>query len=345
MESKKEKVLITGSAGFIGSELCKKMIRNGHHVIGLDSIDDYYSPKLKEARLSEIKKESNNYSGSWIFKKISLEDKQELTKIFINFSPNIVVNLAAQAGVRFSINNPLPYVNSNLVGFVNLLECCKTYKVSNFIYASSSSVYGGNNNYPYKEEQSVNHPVSLYAATKKSNELIAHSYSHLFKIPATGLRYFTVYGPWGRPDMAPMKFTKAILKGEKIQVYNFGKMQRDFTYIDDVIEGTYRCCFKKAFPSDKFDKKNPDPSISFAPHRIFNIGNSKPIELMYFIELIEKALDKKADKDFQPLQPGDVISTSADTEALKKWIGFSPNTSIEKGIKSFVTWYKDFYNF
>lgn len=344
MESKKQKVLITGSAGFIGAALSNKMIENGHTVIGVDNINDYYCTILKEARLNQIQKKLNKSSGKWIFRKISLEDKNELNKIFKEFSPNIVVNLAAQAGVRYSLENPTSYVNSNLVGFVNLLECCKDNQVSNFVYASSSSVYGGNNNIPYNERQSVNHPVSLYAATKKSNELIAHSYSHLFNIPSTALRYFTVYGPWGRPDMAPMIFTKAILNGEKISIYNFGKMQRDFTYIDDVVDSTYRCCFKKAEPFYAFDKSNPDPSTSFAPHRIFNIGNSEPIALMNFVELLEKELNVKAKKEFLPIQPGDVKSTAADTTALNNWIGFRPNTPIRKGIKEFISWYKSFYN-
>ncbi len=344
MEFKKQKILITGAAGFIGSELSKKMIRNGHSVIGLDNINDYYSKKLKESRLLEIKKTSEKYSAYWDFKKITLEDYEKLSEIFSQTKPDIVVNLAAQAGVRYSIDNPFSYINSNLVGFTNLLECCRNHKVSNLVYASSSSVYGGNTNLPYSEKQSVNHPISLYAATKKSNELIAHSYSHLFNIPSTGLRYFTVYGPWGRPDMAPMIFTKSILNGEKIKIFNYGEMFRDFTFIDDVIEGTYRCCFKQPIKSKGFDKANPDPSSSFAPHRVFNIGNSKPIKLLYFIELLEKGLNKKADKDFQSMQPGDVISTAANTEALEKWIRFSPNTSIEEGVEKFLFWYRDFYN-
>ena len=341
MQVKNPKVLITGAAGFIGSELAIKFLKNGNNVFGIDNLNDYYSVNLKKLRLSNLSEKSKEYSGNWNFKKVSLENYSDLKDVFFKFSPDIVVNLAAQAGVRFSIENPFSYIQSNIVGFTNLLECCRKNNVSSLVYASSSSVYGGNKNLPYSEKQGVNHPVSLYAATKKSNELIAHSYSHLYKIPSIGLRYFTVYGPWGRPDMAPMILPKSILENKKISIYNYGKMQRDFTYIDDIVEGTFRCCFKPAQASTKFDYLSPDPSLSFAPHMVFNIGNSKPIELMYFIELLEKFIGKKAIKDFQPLQPGDVLCTAADTKSLENWIEFTPNTSIESGVDKFIKWFKN----
>ncbi len=345
MKIKDPNVLITGAAGFIGSQLALKFLQNGNNVMGIDNLNDYYSVELKKTRLSNILEKSKNYSGKWNFKKVSLENYSDLKIIFSKFVPDIVVNLAAQAGVRYSIENPFSYIQSNIVGFTNLLECCRKYEVSNLVYASSSSVYGGNKNLPYNEKQGVNHPVSLYAATKKSNELIAHSYSHLYKIPAIGLRYFTVYGPWGRPDMAPMIFAKSILESKKISIFNYGKMQRDFTYIEDIVEGTFRCCFKPAKPSTKFDHLSPNPAVSFAPHMLFNIGNSKPIELMYFIELLEKSLGARAIKDFQPLQPGDVLSTAADTKSLENWIQFTPKTSIESGVDKFIKWFKFYYKY
>ena len=345
MQTKNPIVLITGAAGFIGSELALKFLKNGNSVIGIDNLNDYYSVNLKKSRLSNIFEKSKHYPGKWEFKKVSLEIYSDLKNIFSKFSPNIVVNLAAQAGVRYSIENPFSYIQSNIVGFTNLLECCKEYNVSSLVYASSSSVYGGNKKLPYSEKQGANHPVSLYASTKRSNELIAHSYSHLYKIPAIGLRYLTVYGPWGRPDMAPMIFAKSILENKKISVYNYGDMQRDFTYIEDIIEGTFRCCFKPAQALTNFDYSITDPSVSFAPHMVFNIGNSKPINLMYFIELLENFLGKKAIKDFQPLQPGDVLSTAADTELLENWIQFTPKTSIESGVEKFTKWFKFYYKY
>ena len=333
--------LVTGAAGFIGAALVQRLIKDGENVIGIDNLNNYYDVNLKKARLSEI--ESIAKKRTWIFYELSIENKDELFKIFERERPQSVINLAAQAGVRYSLENPAVYIQSNLVGFGNILESCRIYNVENLIYASSSSVYGGNKLLPFSERQPVNHPISLYAASKKANELMAHTYSHLFNLPATGLRFFTVYGPWGRPDMAPMIFAKAILSGQPIKVFNHGAMQRDFTYIDDIVEGIYRCCFKPATINVDFDPSNPDPATANAPHRIFNIGNTNPIKLMDFIELLENILGKKAIKRFESLQPGDVISTSADTTALEKWINFSPKTSLEEGVKNFADWYKSFY--
>ena len=337
------KILITGAAGFIGAALSKRLIKDGQTVIGVDNINSYYDVNLKKSRLLEIDnlKEKNN--NNWIFKKISIENHNLIFDIFEKYKPNIVVNLAAQAGVRYSITNPYAYLQSNLLGFGNILEACRKFDVQNLIYASSSSVYGGNLNLPYKEDQGVNHPVSLYAATKKSNELMAHSYSHLYGIPATGLRFFTVYGPWGRPDMAPMIFADAIIQNKPISIFNHGDMMRDFTFIDDIIEGVFRCCFKPAISESNFNYFEPKPSKSFAPHRIFNIGNNQPINLLDFIEYLEKALDKKAIKDFKPMQKGDVKETFADTDLLEEWIDFKPSTSIDKGISLFINWYTNFY--
>ena len=336
-------ILITGAAGFIGASLVQRLLKFGQNVIGIDNLNSYYDKNLKKARLEEIEKTPRNGSDSWSFYEMSLEDTNRLEDLFKNKKPYLVVNLAAQAGVRYSLRNPAAYLQSNLVGFGNILESCRHNEVSHLIYASSSSVYGGNINLPFQEIQAVNHPVSLYAATKKSNELMAHSYSHLFDLPCTALRFFTVYGPWGRPDMAPMLFAKAILAGEPIRVNNFGNMKRDFTFIDDIVEGIFRCCQKPATPNTEFDPLNPDPATSSAPHRIFNIGNSQPIDLLYFISLIEENLGIKAKKNLQPLPDGDVISTAADTQALHDWIGFAPNTSIEEGLELFLKWYVDFY--
>ncbi len=335
-------ILITGAAGFIGAALAKQLLEKELRVIGIDNLNDYYDPGLKNARLKVV--EDNNSQSNWIFYKLNLEDKDDLHRIFSKEKPKVVINLAAQAGVRYSIENPGAYIQSNVVGFGNILEECRHSEVEHLIYASSSSVYGGNRNLPFNETQPVNHPVSLYAATKKSNELMAHTYSHLYKLPATGLRFFTVYGPWGRPDMAPILFAKAILNNEPIKIFNFGQMQRDFTYIDDIVEGVLRCCDKPATTNEKFDPMSPDPSTAAAPHRIFNIGNNQPTELMRFIQLLEDSLGKIAIKEFLPMQPGDVISTSADTSALNEWVGFKPSTSIEKGIKEFATWYKSYYS-
>jgi UDP-glucuronate 4-epimerase len=337
----KRPVLITGAAGFIGAALALRLLERGDRVVGIDNLNNYYDPGLKRARLARLEAAAN--PGAWRFELVALEDGQALMALFAEEQPLVVVNLAAQAGVRYSLENPAAYIQSNLVGFGHILEGCRHHGVKNLVYASSSSVYGGNRNLPFNERQSVNHPVSLYAASKKANELMAHTYSHLYGVPATGLRFFTVYGPWGRPDMAPMLFAKAILAGEPIKVFNHGKMQRDFTYIDDIVEGVLRCCDKPATANPDFDPLAPDPATAAAPHRVFNIGNSQPTELLRFIEVMEQALDCKAVKDFQPMQPGDVIATAADTQALEDWVGFSPGTPIETGVNQFARWYRDFY--
>ena len=335
-------ILITGAAGFIGYHLSKNLLDKDNFVLGFDNLNSYYDVSLKKARLESLFKSSGEKN---IFKLIegNLEDKQKLTKIFEKYKPKIVINLAAQAGVRFSIENPSAYIQSNIVGFGNILELCRNFNVENLIYASSSSVYGGNANIPYKESQGVDHPVSLYAATKKSNELMAHTYSHLYGLPCTGLRFFTVYGPWGRPDMALFLFTKSIIKGETIKIFNNGNMIRDFTYIDDIIESLIRLINKPATKDINFDKINPNPSTSWCSHRIFNIGNSQPIPLMEYIYAIEKALGIEAKKEYLPMQAGDVEITSADTSSLERWINFKPNTSINDGVLKFVEWYKNFY--
>ena len=334
-------VLVTGAADFIGAALSIRLLQRGDRVVGLDNLNDYYDPSLKQARLRQI--EATAPVGSWRFERMALEDEPALMALFADERPQVVVNLAAQAGVRYSLENPAAYIQSNLVGFGNVLEGCRHYGTENLVYASSSSVYGGNRNLPFHERQPVNHPVSLYAASKKANELMAHTYSHLYGLPATGLRFFTVYGPWGRPDMAPMLFARAILAGEPIKVFNYGKMQRDFTYIDDIVEGVIRCCDKPATVNPDFDPLQPDPATAAAPHRVFNIGNSQPTELLRFIEVMEQALGCQAIKDFQEMQPGDVVATAADTTALKEWIGFVPSTSIEDGIQVFSEWYRRYH--
>ena len=333
-------VLVTGAAGFIGAALSQRLLLRGDRVVGLDNLNDYYDPALKQARLREI--EAVAPSNAWRFERMSLEDGDALMDLFAAETPSVVVNLAAQAGVRYSLENPAAYIQSNLVGFGHILESCRHHGVGHLVYASSSSVYGGNRNLPFHERQAVNHPVSLYAATKKANELMAHTYSHLYGLPATGLRFFTVYGPWGRPDMAPMLFARAILAGEPIKVFNHGKMQRDFTYIDDIVEGVLRCCDKPATANPDFDSLHPDPATAAAPHRLFNIGNSQPTELMRFITVMEQALGREAVKDFQPMQPGDVVATAAETEALEGWVGFRPSTSIETGVNYFARWYRTY---
>ena len=333
-------VLVTGAAGFIGAALSKRLLLRGDRVVGLDNLNDYYDPALKQARLLQI--EAIAPSGAWRFERMALEDGAALMALFAEEKPDVVVNLAAQAGVRYSLENPSAYIQSNLVGFGNVLEGCRHHGVEHLVYASSSSVYGGNRNLPFHERQPVNHPVSLYAASKKANELMAHTYSHLYSLPATGLRFFTVYGPWGRPDMAPMLFARAILAGEPIKVFNHGKMQRDFTYIADIVEGTLRCCDKPATLDSEFDPLHPDPATAAAPHRVFNIGNSQPVELLRFIEMMEVALGREAIKEFQPMQPGDVVATAADTSALEHWVGFKPSVSLAIGIEKFASWYVDF---
>ena len=334
-------ILVTGAAGFIGAALTIRLLHRGDRVVGIDNLNDYYDPTLKQARLAQI--EAIAPSGAWRFEALSLEDADALSAVFAEERPQVVVNLAAQAGVRYSLENPAAYIQSNLVGFGNLLEGCRHYGTENLIYASSSSVYGGNRNLPFHERQPVNHPVSLYAASKKANELMAHTYSHLYGLPATGLRFFTVYGPWGRPDMAPMLFARATLAGEPIKVFNHGKMQRDFTYIDDIVEGVLRCCDKPATANPEFDPLQPDPATAAAPQRVFNIGNSQPTELLRFIEVMEQALGRESIKDFQPMQPGDVVATAADTSALENWVGFKPSTSLVFGVEKFAAWFIRFY--
>ena len=338
-------ILITGVAGFIGYHLCKKLINTEYNLVGIDNMNSYYDPKLKEERLKDIKISIIDKLDNFVFKKCNLEDEKILENIFKIYQPSIVINMAAQAGVRYSIENPKSYVNSNLVGFSNLIECCRKYHTENFIYASSSSVYGGNTKLPFSEKDEVNHPVSLYAATKKANELIAHSYSHLYGLPSTGLRFFTVYGPWGRPDMAPMIFTKAILENKPIKIFNNGHMSRDFTFIDDVIEILKQLINKPAFPDNNFSRKSPNPSTSWSPYRIFNIGNNNSLSLMSFINFLEEELNIKAIKRYVPMQQGDVEETFADTLSIEEYTGYKPNTNFKKGIRIFVNWYKEFYNY
>ena len=337
-------ILVTGAAGFIGFHITKRLLREGFEVVGMDNLSPYYDLRLKKARLQELEDFSKKQSVKFFFFKDDLENKNFLTDLFRKYKFNKVVNLAAQAGVRYSIENPSSYINSNIVGFANLLEVCRRNDIENLIYASSSSVYGGNKRLPFSEEHNVDHPVSLYAASKKANELMAHSYSHLYGIPTTGLRFFTVYGPWGRPDMALFLFTKSILKGEPIQIFNKGEMIRDFTFIDDITESLFRVINKEASSDSNFDYLQPSPSSSWAPYKIFNIGNSNPINLMDFITTIEEMIGRKAKKEFLDMQPGDVASTSADTELLENWIGFKPRTSVKEGIKKFIDWYTDFYD-
>ena len=348
-------VIVTGCAGFIGFHLTKYLLELGIPVFGVDNINSYYDVSLKKARLQVLEKESIKFSVPFEFYKIDIEDFESLDKVFkssSNFNKYLtdnhqikVVNLAAQAGVRYSIENPFAYIQSNLVGFINVLELCKKYQIDHLVYASSSSVYGGNTNLPFNEKNSVDHPVSLYAATKKSNELMAHSYSHLYGLPTTGLRFFTVYGPWGRPDMALFLFTKAIIEKKPIKVFNNGNMVRDFTYIQDIVKSLVKVIFKNPKLNSNFDSDNPLPNSSWAPYKIFNIGNSNAVKLMDYVEALEKELGIKAEKIFMNMQPGDVAATISDTNSLEEWIGFKPNTSIEKGIKEFVKWYKDFYGY
>ena len=342
----KEYILITGAAGFIGAALSKKLLLSRYKVLGIDNLNDYYDVNLKKDRIKNLisTSEGIDCKHNWKFYKCDIADYENLKEIFLNYKPKFVINLAAQAGVRYSLEKPLKYINSNIHGFFNVLELCREFDVRHLIYASSSSVYGGNEYLPFSEKHSVNHPISLYAATKKSNELMAHSYSHLFKFAATGLRFFTIYGPWGRPDMAPMIFSKAILNNEPIYLFNNGNMRRDFTYIDDAIDVIISCLNKLPFPNKEFDKLKPDPSTSFAAHKILNVGNSKSIHLKKFLSLLEKQLGKKATIINKEIQPGDVRETLCDNANLKEWIGFSPNTSIEKGIEKFAKWYLSYMN-
>ena len=333
----KDLILITGVSGFIGFNLAKNLLLNDKYVIGIDNMNSYYDPNLKEARLNQLRKYSNNFK----FYKTDLINKSEINDIFKAHKPKIVINLAAQAGVRYS-ENPNEYINSNVLGFMNILEASRDIKVENLIYASSSSVYGGNKVLPFSENHNVDHPVSIYAATKKANELMAHTYSHLFNIPTIGLRFFTVYGPWGRPDMALFLFTKAIIEGEPIQVFNNGNMSRDFTYIDDIVNSIIKLIDKPAYPLENASL-NKNPSSSWAPYRIFNIGNSNPTSLMNYIKAIEDELSLKAKCNFLDLQPGDVPNTYADTSLLEDWIDYKPTTKIEDGVKNFVNWYRSYY--
>ena len=342
MSLKKKKIIVTGAAGFIGSGIVNRLLSESVEVLGIDNMNNYYNPFLKERRIEAI--EEIDKKNLWSFYKVNLEDTQKIDKIFKEYKPDIVINLAAQAGVRYSIEKPMDYIESNIVGFLNILEGCRNYKVEHLIYASSSSVYGGNKFTPFKECTSVDHPVSLYAATKKSNEILAHSYSHLFQIPMTGLRFFTVYGPMGRPDMAPMIFADAILRGQSIDVFNNGEMSRDFTYIDDVIDAIYKCCLKTPYPNIHFYETKPDPSTSFAPHRIFNVGSNNPTNLLDFIQLLESSLGSKAIKKMKPMQPGDIKATFADIDRLKNWVNFTPKTSLNSGLIKFALWYKEYFH-
>ncbi len=332
------KVLITGSAGFIGFSLAIKLLKKNIEVIGIDNHNTYYDPKLKTARVALLEN-FKNYSH----KKVDIANKDSVNDIFLKNKPEVVVNLAAQAGVRYSIENPFAYIESNINGYINILESCRHYEVQNLIYASSSSVYGSNTKMPFNIHQSVDHPLSLYAATKKSNELMAHTYSHLYDIPTTGLRFFTVYGPWGRPDMALFKFTKNIISKKPIEVYNYGKHKRDFTYIDDITEVISRVINMPAKPNNNWDSDKPDPGSSRAPWRVYNIGNNRPVDLMEYISAIENALGMKAKINFLPLQPGDVPTTYADVNELIKDFNFKPKTDVKDGIEKFINWYKEFY--
>ena len=337
------KIIITGVVGFIGYHLCKKLLEENISIIGIDNVNSYYDVKLKEARLQKLKNIQLKNGTMFQFIKEDINNKDIINNIFSEYKPDIVVNLAAQAGVRYSIENPSAYIQTNLVGFSNILEACRNFSIKHLIYASSSSVYGGNTKMPFSEKQLADHPVSLYAATKRSNELLAHSYSHLYSLPSTGLRFFTVYGPWGRPDMALFLFTKSILEGKAIKVFNNGKMTRDFTFIDDVIESIFRLIKKAPIPDKGFDTSNPRTDKSWAPHRIFNIGNSTPESLEDYIKAIEEALGIKAKKELMPMQPGDVRSTFSDCKMLEQYINYRPTTSINEGVKSFINWYKEFY--
>lgn len=330
--------LVTGAAGFIGFHLSKRLLDEGCSVIGLDNLNNYYDVDLKKARLAILERERN-----FQFILANLEDRQAIDAVFVNHDVNIVVNLAAQAGVRYSLENPHAYIDSNIIGFMNILEACRDNSIEHLVYASSSSVYGSNEKMPSSTSDSVDHPVSLYAATKKANELMAHTYSHLYDLPTTGLRFFTVYGPWGRPDMALFLFTKAILNDEPIKVFNHGKMERDFTYIDDIIEGVVRVLPNRPILDNMFDRQYPDPGSSHAPYKVYNIGNGRPVQLLEFIQTLERCLGREAMKEFLPLQAGDVPKTYADVDDLARDVGFSPSTPVSEGIRQFVDWFRMYY--
>ena len=331
--------LVTGAAGFIGFHMAERLLRDGNEVVGLDNLNDYYDVALKQDRL-KILQEHSDFS----FHKASLEDSQCIENIFGGGKFDVVIHLAAQAGVRYSLENPKRYIDSNIVGFLNILEACRHNKIEHLLFASSSSVYGANTRIPFSVHDNVDHPLSLYAATKKSNELMAHTYSHLYSLPVTGLRFFTVYGPWGRPDMVPFLFTKAIVANEPIKVFNYGKMKRDFTYIDDIVEGIFRLIKKVPEPDASWTGDAPDPGTGRGPYKIYNIGNSQPVDLEEFISVLEDKLGRKAIKEYLPLQPGDVPITYADIDDLVRDIGFKPNTPIQAGVEKFVDWYKEYYN-
>ena len=333
------RVLVTGAAGFIGSHLSQRLLARGDEVLGYDNLNPYYDPRLKQARLDRLLP-----LDGFQFVQASLEDRPALEAAFDAFQPDRVVNLAAQAGVRYSLENPQAYLDSNVVGFLNILEACRHRGIEHLVYASSSSVYGANKKLPFAVEDSVDHPVSLYAATKKANELMAHTYSHLFGLPTTGLRFFTVYGPWGRPDMALFLFTRKILAGEAIDVFNHGHHTRDFTYIDDIVEGVIRTLDKVPDPDPRHDPMAPTPATSSAPYRVYNIGNHQPVQLLRYIEVLEDCLGRKSERNLLPLQPGDVPDTCADVSALQRDTGYSPSTPIETGISRFVEWYRDYYH-
>ena len=332
------KVLITGAAGFIGSDLALRLLERGDEVIGIDNLNDYYDPALKEARLARTREHP-----AFTDVRIDIEDRAGMAELFEQHKPDGVVNLAAQAGVRYSLENPNAYIDTNVVGFMNILEGCRHNDVKHLVYASSSSVYGSNTKMPFSVHDNVDHPVSIYAANKKANELMAHTYSHLYRIPTTGLRFFTVYGPWGRPDMALFKFTQKILAGEPIDVFNYGKHRRDFTYIDDIVEGVIRTLDHIPEPNPDWSGDHPDSASSTAPYALYNIGNNEPVELMHYIEILEDCLGKKAEKNLLPLQPGDVPDTYADVEDLVKDVDYKPDMSVEQGVANFVAWYRDFY--
>ena len=332
------KILVTGAAGFIGSTATLRLLARGDHVVGLDNLNDYYEVSLKENRLKRLTSHPN-----FRFVKLDVADRAGMDKLFVDEKFDKVIHLAAQAGVRYSLQNPHAYIESNIVGFTNILEGCRHNKVQHLVYASSSSVYGGNTKMPFSEHDSVDHPVSLYAASKKANELMAHTYSHLFGLPTTGLRFFTVYGPWGRPDMALFLFTKAILEGRAIDVFNYGNMQRDFTYVDDIVEGVIRVLDKNAAVNAEYYAISADPATSNAPYRVFNIGNNNPVQLLDFIGAIEKSLGMTAEKRLLPLQDGDVPATYANTDLLNDWVGFVPGTPVQEGVNRFIAWYRDYY--
>jgi UDP-glucuronate 4-epimerase len=331
-------ILVTGAAGFIGSHVSHRLLDAGRLVVGIDNLNDYYDVTLKEARLARLQPRDG-----FTFRKIDVGDREGMAKLFAEFRPERVVHLAAQAGVRYSLENPHAYIDSNLTGFVNILEGCRYNEVEHLVYASTSSVYGANTSQPFSEHQSVDHPISLYAATKKANELMAHTYSHLFNLPTTGLRFFTVYGPWGRPDMALFKFTRGILAGEPIPVFNHGKMVRDFTFVDDIVEGVVRVVDHTAAPNPQWSGDQPDPATAASPYRVFNIGNNNPVPLLEYISVLEECLGRKAVMEFLPMQPGDVPSTRADVSELEAAVGFRPRTTVQEGVRRFVEWYVEYY--